>query len=312
MAFLDNSGDIILDAVLTDTGRHKLAMGDGSFNIKYFAFSDDEVDYTTYDSTHPSGSAYYDLDIMQTPVLEAFTDNRASMKHRLITSANRNLLYLPVLRLNTILDENVKTMTSAMNSGEGFFGVTVNTATSDLFFTSDGTQSAFGQGIMNGVSGTGTGRAPSNSFIRIDQGLMDTPENTQALDNSLKDSAYLVTIDNRLGSIISSKVPITSPAANYIDDDNIATYYLSTNFVDPLEEHAASSNTPINGRRGTKLQFKIKSRADLADSNVLFNRIGTNKTMNSVNYKVIDSIVRVSGATTGRAIDIPVRFFKQA
>ena len=33
MAFLDNSGDIILDAVLTDLGRQRLAKGDGSFKI---------------------------------------------------------------------------------------------------------------------------------------------------------------------------------------------------------------------------------------------------------------------------------------
>ena len=33
MAFLDNSGDIILDAVLTDTGRKLLARGDGSFEV---------------------------------------------------------------------------------------------------------------------------------------------------------------------------------------------------------------------------------------------------------------------------------------
>ena len=42
MAFLDNSGDIILDAVLTDTGRKRLAKGDGSFRITKFAFGDDE------------------------------------------------------------------------------------------------------------------------------------------------------------------------------------------------------------------------------------------------------------------------------
>ena len=35
MAFLDNSGDIILDAVLTDTGRMRLAKGDGSFAITH-------------------------------------------------------------------------------------------------------------------------------------------------------------------------------------------------------------------------------------------------------------------------------------
>jgi hypothetical protein len=37
MAFLDNSGDIILDAVLTDEGRRRLALGDGSFRITKFA-----------------------------------------------------------------------------------------------------------------------------------------------------------------------------------------------------------------------------------------------------------------------------------
>ena len=62
MAFLDNSGDIILDAVLTDTGRMRLAKGDGSFRIVKFAFGDDEVDYSTYNKNHASGSAYYDIE----------------------------------------------------------------------------------------------------------------------------------------------------------------------------------------------------------------------------------------------------------
>ena len=43
MGFLDNSGDIILDAVLTDTGRMRLAKGDGSFKIVKFALGDDEI-----------------------------------------------------------------------------------------------------------------------------------------------------------------------------------------------------------------------------------------------------------------------------
>jgi hypothetical protein len=56
MAFLDNSGDIILDAVLTDEGRKRLAKGDGTFRIVKFALSDDEIDYSTYNTTHASGS----------------------------------------------------------------------------------------------------------------------------------------------------------------------------------------------------------------------------------------------------------------
>ena len=64
MAFLDNSGDIILDAVLTDTGRMRLAKGDGSFNIVKFALGDDEINYELYDKNHTSGSAYYDVEIL--------------------------------------------------------------------------------------------------------------------------------------------------------------------------------------------------------------------------------------------------------
>jgi len=39
MAFLDNSGDIILDAVLTDLGRERLARG--TFAISKFALGDE-------------------------------------------------------------------------------------------------------------------------------------------------------------------------------------------------------------------------------------------------------------------------------
>jgi len=43
MAFLDNSGDIILDAVLTDLGRERMAAG--NFNIAKFALGDEEINY---------------------------------------------------------------------------------------------------------------------------------------------------------------------------------------------------------------------------------------------------------------------------
>ena len=46
MSFLDNSGDIILDAVLTETGRRRMA--EGNFKITKFALGDDEIDYSLY------------------------------------------------------------------------------------------------------------------------------------------------------------------------------------------------------------------------------------------------------------------------
>ena len=90
MAFLDNSGDIILDAVLTDTGRLRLAKGDGSFNITKFALGDDEINYELYDKNHPSGSAYYDVEILQSPVLEAFTNNTSVLKSKLLSVSRTN------------------------------------------------------------------------------------------------------------------------------------------------------------------------------------------------------------------------------
>ena len=95
MGFLDNSGDIILDAVLTDSGRARLAKGDGSFRIVKFSLGDDEIDYANFNTA--TASANQDLEIMQTPVLEAFTNDDSSMKSKLVTYSRTDLLYLPVI-----------------------------------------------------------------------------------------------------------------------------------------------------------------------------------------------------------------------
>ena len=113
MGFLDNSGDIILDAVLTDHGRKILAKGDGSFQITKFAVSDEEINYSLYNSSHSSGSSYYDLEILQTPVLEAFTNNGSSMKTKLVSYDNNRLLYLPILKLNLNLAETKQHLSGA-------------------------------------------------------------------------------------------------------------------------------------------------------------------------------------------------------
>ena len=78
MAFQNNSGDIILDVVLTDEGRRRLAQGNNSFSVAKFALGDDEINYGLFDLTQPT--ALQDLSILQTPVLEAFTNNGSSMK----------------------------------------------------------------------------------------------------------------------------------------------------------------------------------------------------------------------------------------
>jgi hypothetical protein len=97
MAYLNNQY-VTIDAVLTKKGRELLARNDGSFQITQFALADDEIDYTLYNPTHPSGSAFFGEAIESMPLLEAFVDETQIMKYKLVT-LTRGTSKLPVLAL---------------------------------------------------------------------------------------------------------------------------------------------------------------------------------------------------------------------
>ena len=84
MGYLNNT-IVTVDSILTKKGRELLARGNGSFRITQFALSDDEVDYTLYNPTHPSGSAFYGEAIENLPLLEAFPEETQIMKFKLST-----------------------------------------------------------------------------------------------------------------------------------------------------------------------------------------------------------------------------------
>jgi hypothetical protein len=95
MGYLNNTA-VTVDAILTAKGRELLARGDGSFRITQFALSDDEIDYTLYNPTQPSGSAFYGEAIDNMPLLEAFPDENQIMKYKLVTLP-RGTARMPVL-----------------------------------------------------------------------------------------------------------------------------------------------------------------------------------------------------------------------
>ena len=97
MGYLNNAV-ITLDAILTTKGRQLLAKNDGSFKITQFALADDEIDYTLYNPTHPSGSSYYGEAILNMPLLEAFPQETQIMKYKLVTLP-RGTAKLPILDL---------------------------------------------------------------------------------------------------------------------------------------------------------------------------------------------------------------------
>ena len=97
MGFLNNQS-LTIDAILTKKGRELLAKNDGSFQITQFALADDEIDYTLYNPTHPSGSSFYGEAIENMPLLEAFPIETQIMKYKLATLP-RGTAKLPVLDL---------------------------------------------------------------------------------------------------------------------------------------------------------------------------------------------------------------------
>ena len=312
MAFQDNGGDIILDVCLTDEGRRRLAKGDGSFRITKFALADDEINYELYD--YDASTANKDLAILQTPVLEAFTDNAASCKSKLMTLSKQNLLYLPILRLNTVAANGG----SSVYATAGNFVVAVNDDTEDGSFRNATTSIGF-DSEGSAILGVLWGQNPDagGGFIKVDAGVDSTDVTT--IDPSLVETQFQIEIDNRLGTIVDPKGR-TFLSYVSLDDDDIATYIISKNsdpkFVTtPSQKHQTATSSPINGPLASTLEFKIASSTALRNSNYLFNKIGsTSALLNaagaSPEIPTIDSIVRVSGLTTGYAIDIPVRFAK--
>jgi len=316
MAFLDNSGDIILDAVLTDTGRARLSRGDGSFRITQFAVGDDEINYALYrnanhgEGAHASGSAYYDLEILQTPILEAFTDNTAMLKSKLLSISSTNLLYMPILKINHLL--------FPVNSTTNTFIVLVDTETEAVFATDASIGVLYGETL--------TGNAARR--VQVDQGLdiayKIIPDG--GLDSLLVENTYLVQMDNRLGGLMTKGG--TAISYNFIDDDQVA-HYLVTLKVSPTVVYdtnrlttTTTSGQVIEGPRGTNLEFKIQARNQMRDSTYLYERLGTSTTSLTDTFgsstttstaagKYIDSTVRIIGMNSGYSLDIPVRYVRK-
>ena len=157
--------------------------------------------------------------------------------------------------------------------------------------------------------------------------MLDTTDisRAHAIDSDLNETQYIVEMDNRLGILLDPNGG-TNPAVSYIDDDNIASYYISLssnpNMVKSIgtaeagsisTDIVAGSTTPIAGPRGTRLRFMIGSSLELQTSTYLFDLIGlsSNVTVNSVTCKAIDTMIRVTGVTTGASVDIPVRYIKK-
>lgn len=316
MAFLDNSGDIILDAVLTDTGRMRLAKGDGSFRVAKFALGDDEIDYSLYNYNNSSGSAYYDLEVLQTPVLEAFSNNASSMKSKLISIAKNNLLYLPVIKVNDSAQGGGSQTVAAVTLVNNGYILAADTDTEKYFSNATYNNASLKQGVLLGRD------TKNGNFIKVDQGLDTTEIPVGELDADLTETQYLVEIDNRFATVATKDAVLATPS--YIDDDNIATYYFSrgvdTDYIKDIGVNPDAVGQVIAGPRGTSLTIKLSSNSEISTSDYLFNTLGTALTIGSTgffnaqttatNIRGILTNIRIIGVTTGNTLDIPLMIVK--
>lgn len=307
-SFLDNTGDIILDAVITDYGRQLLAKGDGSFSIVKFAFGDDEIDYSLWQSG--SVTSLKDVNIVTTPIMEAFTNNAASLKSKLLTVGIENLLYLPVVKINTsIFDSANFPITSPLFTG--------------WVVPIDDSQNSTTTALLSGSATYNTkGLLINKNLLTLDQGLdsSDLSPDKSLADElpELYEKEYNIFIDNRLGVVTSATngTPLTPVS---VDDDNIATYKVSlgvnTGFVQQINAAARepAADTTITGYKGTRLTFNIKPTLTIENNNVL-DRLGEKLKLASASgpeFRTVRTSVRVVGVTTGYGVEIPVLFAKK-
>ena len=342
-SYLDNGKSIILDCVLTDTARFRLASGDVSkLKIVKFALADDEINYGRYQKNHSSGSAWRDLELLQTPVLEAFTNNASSMKHRLVTLRRNDLMYMPNLLINEVRPNELSQMFKDANRGGG--GSAHTTGVSSIFMVAAdaATEDKLGGknfGILFGANPTST-----KTYIRIDQGINTETVNELSPSSTLRkrfpelyESAYSLQMPHHLLHL-SDHYGQTVPH-QFVDDDQIALYQVSDYVITPggvnaptklvVENENRDDGSQVGdnsvyevhkGPRGSVLSFLLKTTQDVQSSTYFFERYGsTFSGLNSAagvngTYYYIDHNIKITGLNTGVSIDIPIRIikFKQA
>lgn len=232
MGFLQqDTSNIILDAVLTDTGRRFLSRNDGSFSIVKFAAGDDEVDYTLIQKFGRTvGKEKIEKN---TPVFEALTNGNYAQKNRMISISNPNLTKLPNLQLQ---GEGVDTTSRIVSIGN----TTVKKRTITVF-----------QDIVNEQSIDLELRDQSfivechNLFLQVLGSGVDNIDGSQR-------ATYIITKDSTETSIGGSKLTFTL-ATKAISESNFQIYGARTN------KNLISTFVKISGvQSGSVLEFECQ------------------------------------------------------
>jgi len=222
MGYLNNQV-VTVDAILTKKGRELLAKNDGSFRITQFALADDEIDYTLYNPSNTSGSAYYGEAISNMPLLEAFPDESQTMKYKLSTLP-RGTAVLPVVAIDnssislkqgqstTITPQTLNYLGNATAFETSGYSATISDVRTMATFNGVGIQSEAAQ-TQNATSTTTLGTNVSSTVIGSQINLRATTINT-LFGSSTTISATLTIVGLDSGARLTVPVTITQTTQN--------------------------------------------------------------------------------------------------
>lgn len=332
MAFLDNSGDIILDAVLTDLGRRRMA--NGNFRITKFALGDDEINYSQYKIDHPSGSAYADLEILQTPVFEAVTAQNSAINYGLLSLARTNVLYMPSIKPNYTISD-----VYAVDKYNGMVHLAVNDETLEKVKTDTGgnqyslMQNKTNDRVLYWESGIDTSDEPANSTTRHNLiaavGLMDN-QFTVDVDSRVISMVYQLDgaqtfsapADSTVTPTIPSKIVPVGGATTTRNLKNYISYQVRgvQNALYTPTSGTRTDPSVLAGPRGTAaatnfavpMELQNKSSAATPDKFTKFGKTSQTIFGGSNKYDYIDTTVYVRGNASTATLQIPVRVIRYA
>ena len=326
MSFLDNSGYIVLDAVLTEIGRKRMAAG--NFNIVKFALGDDEIGYNLYDKNNPSGSAYYDLEILQTPILESFTNVNAGINYGLISYPNPRLLYLPVIKENHLHPVN------GCQPYNKIYYLATNQATYDALQTSFGGGANGASKVLHAGKSTGNCIMLESGLDTADVAGTTTNKSNYVVSQGLVDSTFAISIDRRfmtavygtgpnsqfnnsgeLGASVVVTSPLTRIAPNSADPalahHNLAFVPATANnvFYKVSDTTPDTATSVIAGPRAAFLGLNFDVQPLTTTD---YSRFGqTSLNVGGTLYSAIDTSVIIYGTSTGVMLELPVRIIKK-
>ena len=278
MAFQNTAGTIIIDAVLTEAGRRKMAQG--NFKISKFSLGDAEIDYShghlDASAGKGTGDGYFYLYGDQDgpfptsgsgappPTLEALTNEKSGIVHGLINFQRQDLLYLPTFVLNNKIDNSTKLR-------DGVIYLSVNEETSkklknhinintELINNNEMTENMIvyesGINTNTGLEGNIINRERFIYNLKLYDSYVFVYCNKNYFDKILVNNPEASFKNDENGNLYQNLLPLTEVPKTSIKNflDNYDTYYCKTveNLVTDGESGTAANNiSNITGPRSS-------------------------------------------------------------